>query len=88
MAPARSRSAAAQLSARSNGDDHLHQLEALVDELVKASPNEIKIRECMELAGLTYVVDPIERMNLVLSLMEGAPSKSRRKPSSPDTSIS
>jgi hypothetical protein len=57
-----------------NQSQHLDRLEDLVDELVKESPQESRIRTCMKAVGLPYTADPIERMNCVLTALEGARS--------------
>lgn len=48
------------------------QLETLVDELIKESPQEARIRSYMKAAGLPYSSDPIVRMNCVLEALDGA----------------
>lgn len=48
------------------------QLENLVDELIKESPQEARIRSYMKAAGLPYSSDPIDRMNCVLQALDGA----------------
>ncbi len=57
-------------SARPPADKRIAQLEILVDELVKDMPTESRVRTCMEAVGLKYVIDPIARMNIVLSELE------------------
>jgi CO dehydrogenase/acetyl-CoA synthase delta subunit len=51
--------------------ERMTQLESLVDELIKESPQEDRVRTCMLGAGLEYSSDPIERMENVLSALEG-----------------
>ncbi len=63
----------------------LEHLEFLVDELIKAKPQEAKVRRYMEAAGLKYDSDPILCMNMVLSTInriqrEEPDSKSQRTP--------
>jgi hypothetical protein len=50
--------------------DRLELLEELVDELIKESPGESRIRGYMEAVGLTYTADPILRMTRVLEELE------------------
>ena len=57
----------------------VEQLELLVDELIKDSPQESTIRDRMAAVGLDYLIDPIARMNVVLSeLGEFSRPKRRR----------
>ena len=59
-------------------------LESLVDELIKNTPNEDRVRKQMLAAGLNYSKDPIERMSLVLQAIEDAkPIATSAKPSVP-----
>ncbi len=55
------------------GANHVNQklarLECLVDEMVRHNPCEHRIRAYMEEAGLVYITDPIERMNVVLTML-------------------
>ncbi|MBK7843986.1 MAG: hypothetical protein IPJ71_09850 [Bdellovibrionales bacterium] len=44
----------------------VENLEALVEELLKAAPEEKLVEERMRLTGIPYSTDPIERINLVL----------------------
>jgi hypothetical protein len=48
----------------------IEKLELLVDELVKETPEERKIRGYMKSAGLSYSDDPVERMNRVFAELE------------------
>jgi hypothetical protein len=57
----------------------IEKLELLVDELVKEAPEEQKIRGYMKSAGLTYVEDPVERMNRVFAALERLRSLRRSK---------
>jgi len=50
--------------------DKLTALENLVDELLKPSPKESVIDNCMHAAGLDKSKDPIERINRVLSALQ------------------
>lgn len=65
----------------------LEQLEDLVDELIKESPQEARIRSFMKAAGLQYSEDPIERMNSVLTALDGARSRGARKGGGHDRSL-
>ena len=49
----------------------MEKLESLVDELVKDAPKEARVRACMEAAGLKYTPDPVQRLNGVLSALDG-----------------
>lgn len=75
MKPSKSRGATGLV------DERIAQLEILVDELIKESPQETRIRTCMKAVGLEYSADPITRMEHVLRLLEGAKGqiKIRRK---------
>ena len=53
----------------SSGKGQIDKLELLVDELVKDKPDESRIRDYMEAAGLRYCADPIERMDRVFSAL-------------------
>lgn len=53
-------------------DVQISNLENLVDELVKESPQETRIRAYMKAAGLPYSEDPIDRLSRVLAALEGA----------------
>ena len=50
----------------------LQQLEGLVDELIKMSPQENRIRSYMKAVGLPYSDDPMERMDSVLTALDDA----------------
>jgi len=54
----------------SQNDSRIANLEKLVDELLTAKPREEFIRREMAAAGLTYSIDPIERMNQVMAALE------------------
>jgi hypothetical protein len=45
-------------------------LELLVDELVKDQPREEVIQEQMEMMGMTYTTDPVDRLNNVLQALQ------------------
>lgn len=47
----------------------------LVEELVKNQPNQKKIKDLMELNGLTYSKDPITQMSLVLDAINAEPNQ-------------
>ena len=42
-------------------------LEELTNELTKPNPSEEKVKTYMKRAGLQYIEDPIERIDLVLN---------------------
>ncbi len=44
----------------------------LIDELSLDSPNETLIKTLMKEAGLKYIEDPIERLNLMLTTLHAA----------------
>ena len=46
--------------------DKLNILETLVEELLKESPQETIVRNCMNAAGIPDSKDPIDRINKVL----------------------
>ncbi|HMN67040.1 MAG TPA: hypothetical protein PKC28_00745 [Bdellovibrionales bacterium] len=46
--------------------EKLKILETLVDELLKETPQERVVRECMTKAGIPDSKDPIDRINKVL----------------------
>jgi len=48
----------------------IEQLELLVNEIVKTTPHENRIRFFMESVGLVYEPDPIARMNRVLAALD------------------
>lgn len=54
---------------RLSTEERLHTLEQLVDELLKDSPEETKVRDFMTLTGIPYTKDPIERINSVLKAL-------------------
>lgn len=56
----------------SSDTERLARLECLVDELVKDSPREARIKSYMKAAGLPYSADPIDRMNCVLEALDDA----------------
>jgi len=56
----------------SSDTERLARLECLVDELVKDSPQETRIKSYMKAAGLPYNTDPIDRMNCVLEALDDA----------------
>jgi hypothetical protein len=45
------------------------QLESLVDELLKESPEEVSIKTKMESLKIPYTSDPVERINRVLQAL-------------------
>ena len=47
-------------------EQYVTQLEGLVEELLKESPEEVLIRTKMETLGIQYSEDPVERINRVL----------------------
>jgi len=53
----------------------LARLERLVDEMVRHTPSEHRIRTYMEEVGLVYLTDPIERMNVVLNMLNRSRSR-------------
>lgn len=69
----------------SNG--RIAQLEVLVDEMIKDSPHENRIRGYMKAVGLAYDADPIVRMSSVLEALEGARREISHKDPVPDASI-
>ena len=54
----------------SRNDPRMANLEKLVDELLAERPREEFVRREMAAAGLSYSVDPIERMNQVMAALE------------------
>lgn len=50
-------------------DNELHNLESLVEELLKPRPRTQKIDQCMKKAGLSTSGDPIERIDRVLQAL-------------------
>jgi hypothetical protein len=62
----------------SRNDPRIAHLENLVDELLTEKPREEFVRREMAAAGLTYSVDPIERMNLVMAALERDFNSSKR----------
>lgn len=63
-----------------SSDERITRLEILVDELIKEKPQESRVRSYMKAAGLPYVEDPIERMNSVLTALNGAHAAFAPKP--------
>ena len=58
--------------------DRLEVLEHLVDELMKAEPEDKVVKLYMKQTGIKYSDDPIERLNLVLQALhftEDTPKK-------------
>ena len=53
--------------------------EVLVDELLKAQPNENKIKELMEKLELEYIRDPVQRIGSVLEKMNALVFESKRR---------
>ncbi len=47
----------------------IQSLEILVDELIKDAPREDIVKEQMQLIGLEYQTDPLERLNSVLQAL-------------------
>lgn len=45
---------------------NVEKLEDLVEELLKANPEEEVLKQKMKNSGIPYSTDPIERINLVL----------------------
>lgn len=60
-------------------DQQLVVLEKLVDELLRHSPSEERIRAYMLEAGLDYITDPIARMNNIMALLNGLRSRSHER---------
>lgn len=50
--------------------DRIRTLEILVDELIKETPQEDVIKENMQRIGLSYKVDPVDRLNMVLEALD------------------
>lgn len=45
------------------------QLEVLVEELMKNSPNKVKVKKLMTACGLPYSADPLRQISTVLNSM-------------------
>jgi len=60
-------------------DQQLAILEKLVDELLRHSPCEERIRAFMADAGLDYIADPIDRMNNIMALLNGHRGRHRER---------
>jgi hypothetical protein len=58
------------VSTKISEDMDIDRLENLVDELIKQSPQEARIKAYMQKVGLDYTSDPIERFNSVLMALE------------------
>jgi hypothetical protein len=65
----RSESRLSDLSDRGS-DSRLQLLENLINEMIKDSPKEDRIRSCMLAAGLDYTSDPLGRMDKVLAELD------------------
>ena len=50
--------------------DKVKTLELLAEELIKKTPSENNIKSYMEVTGLQYHEDPIERINIVLKALQ------------------
>jgi hypothetical protein len=44
-------------------------LESLIDELMKANPNQVLVKSLMQRQGIPYSEDPLQQMNQVLLTM-------------------
>jgi hypothetical protein len=55
--------------AQESDPSHLHQLEELVEELLKQTPDEKRVKEFMNRSNMPYVNDPFERLNMVLKAL-------------------
>lgn len=60
-------------------DQQLANLEKLVDELLRQSPCEERIRTFMSDAGIDYISDPIDRMNNVMAHLNGLRDRRRER---------
>lgn len=76
-----------QKSADLKGDTKLAKLEILVDELIKETPHETRIRTYMKAAGLPYQADPIMRMNSVLEALDGVRNTAAKRIREPEQGI-
>lgn len=59
--------------------DRLILLENLVEELIKPTPEEKKVKEYMKQTGLEYTADPIDRLNMVLKALHFVETKEENK---------
>jgi hypothetical protein len=50
-------------------EKYVEQLESLVEELLKDSPEEQKVKAKMQNLGIDYTTDPVERINRVLQAL-------------------
>ena len=67
------------LRLNSHPDLRIQQLETLVDELIKDSPQEATLRSCMKAVGVAYSVDPVVRMHRVLEALEDAKARIKKR---------
>lgn len=56
--------------ADARADDSVQNIQALVNELTKRSPNQGRVRELAKVNGVSFSEDPIEMMNHVLQFMD------------------
>jgi hypothetical protein len=59
-----------QIDRSTEQEEPINPWTALIEELLLEKSEESRIRTLMEAAGLTYIEDPIERMNVVLQAMK------------------
>ena len=64
---------------RSVDAETIRNFEVLVDELLKAQPNENQVKLLMETLGMKYDSEPVRRIGMVLEKMNGLVFESKEQ---------